>query len=260
MATKTKSATKFHSYTFHAKAFAAHFQFTRDKDDDFGPEFALSFHGRTPFRGKEKTRGHQHEEFSFTRSWAHVVTRKGRGGVYTTVARAGLRNLNVKGKVTADEIEAGIMAVYREEWFGEKARRRSPRILPLPPVFKNLKICGEPYRLGKELMLPEAFEFSDVRRKEYFEGEGKEIEPIEVSAAVGKREKLPCGEVAISKDTRRIEVPDFGIVTFADWKWLPRDIHTHEHTAQLVQLIGLELKNPGSGGGGGVIVGGKGGT
>ena len=73
----------------------------------------------------------------------------------------------------------------------------------------------------------------------------------------GKREKLECGEVAISKDTRSIEIPGFGVVTFADWKWLPSDIHTREYTAQWVQLIGLELKNPGSGGGGGASGGGS---
>jgi hypothetical protein len=254
------NTTKLRSYTFHAKALAAHFHFTKDSGEDFGPEFTLTFHGHSAFKGKEKTRGHQHEEISFTRSWVHVVTKRGRGGVYTSVAKAGLRNLNVKDKVTADEIEAGIMAVYREEWFGARARRTDPRILPLPPVIKNLKICGEPYRLGKELLLPAPFEFSDARRREYFEGEGPEIEPKGISEAPGKREKLHCGEVAISADTRRIEIPKFGIVTFADWKWLPREIHTHEPAAQWIQLIGLELNNPGSGGGGGISVGGKGGT
>jgi hypothetical protein len=251
-----KKTTKLRSYTFQAKALAAHFHFTKG-GDDFGPEFALAFHGRIPFRGKEKTRGHKHPEISFTRSWVHVVTRHSRGGVYTAVAKAGLRNLDVKGKLTADEIEAGIMAVYREEWFSEQGAPKGPRILPLRPVVKNLKICGAPYRLGKELILPAPFEFSDARRKAYFAGEGDEIEPTGVFDAPGKREKLECGEVAISADTRRIEIPKFGIVTFADWKWLPRDIHTHEHTAQWFQLIGLDLSNPGSGGGGGVIVGGS---
>lgn len=255
-----KKTTKLRSYTFHANALAAHFHFTKDSGEDFGSEFALAFHGRTPFKHKEKTGGHRHPEIAFTHSWVHVVTKQERGGVYTAVAKTGLRNLNVKGKVTADEIEAGIMAVYREEWFSEQGGRKGPRILPLRPVIKNLKICGAPYRLDKELVLPEAFEFSDARRKEYFAGEGDEIEPTGVSDAPGKREKLECGEVAISKDTRSIEIPDFGMVTFADWKWLPRDIHTHQHTAQWFQLIGLDLSNPGSGGGGGVIVGGKGGT
>jgi len=255
-----KNTTRFKNYTFQAKALAAHFHFTNGSGEDFGPEFALAFHGRAPFKHKEKTGEHHHPEISFARSWVHVVTRQGRGGVFTAVAKAGLKSLNVKGKVTADEIEAGIMSVYREEWFEESARRKSPRILPLRPVIKNLKICGEPYRLGKELILPEPFEFSDARRKEYFEGEGQEIEPIEISGAPGKREKLDCGEVEISADTRRIQIPNFGIVTFADWKWLPREIHTHEHTAQWFQLIGLELNNPGSGGGGGVSISGKGGT
>ena len=255
-----KNSTRFRSYTFHAKALAAHFHFTNGSGEDFGPEFALAFHGRAPFKHKEKTGEHRHPEISFTHSWVHVITRQERGGVYTTVARAGLKNLDVKGKLKADEIEAGMMAVYREEWYGAPSPTKRPRILPLPPVIKNLKVCGQAYRLGKELVLPEPFEFSEARRKEYFLGEGPEIEPVGVCDAPGKREKLECGEVAVSADTRRIEIPNFGIVTFADWKWLPREIHTHEHAAQWLQLIGLELNNPGSGGGGGISVGGKGGT
>ena len=256
MATKSKNARELQSFTFNAKALAAHFRFTKD-DDDFGPEFAVAFHGRAPFKHKERTGGHRHPEISFTHSWLHVHGRTERGGAYVTIAKSGLRNLNVKGKITADEIEAGLMAVYREEWYGDPARPERPRILPLPPVLKNLKVCGKPYRLGKELRLPEAFELSEARRKEYFAGEVPEIEPVEVSQTPGKPQPSECGEIAISTDTRRIEIPNFGIVTFADWKWLPREIHTHAQTTQLLQLIGLELKNPGSGGGGGVIIGGS---
>ena len=250
-----KKTTKLRSYTFHAKAVAAHFRFVNTECEDFGPEFALAFHGRTPFKHREKTGEHRHPEISFKRSWLHI-TASARGGVYTVVAKAGLKDLDVKGKVRADEIEAGIMAVYREEWFGDSARRMAPRILPLRPVIKNLKICGEAYRLGKELILPEPFEFSDARRKEYFAGEGREIEPVGIYDAQGERKKAECGEIAISKDTRRIDIPNFGIVTFADWKWLPCDIHTHERTVQWVELIGLDLKNPGTGGGSGASGGG----
>jgi len=238
VATKKKDTTELQSYTFHAKALAAHFHFTDASGADFGPEYALAFHGRTPFKHKEKTGGHRHPEISFTHSWVHVITKQERGGVYTTIAKAGLKNWNVKGKVTADEIEAGIMAVYREEWYGQSDRRRSPRILPLTPVIKNLKIGGKSYQL-ENLQLPEPFEFSEARRKEYFAGEGPEIEPTGAAGA------------------RRFEIPDFGIVTLAEWKWLPREIHIHERTAQWVQLIGLELRNPGSGGGGGASGGGS---
>ncbi len=256
MANNNKQAYKFRGYTFHAKSLAAHFRFSNDCDDDFGPEFALGFHGRSPFKHKDRPGGHEHPEISFKHSWVHIVTRQERG-VYTTVVKAGLKDLNVKGKLLAKEIEAGIMTVYREEWYADRARPRRARILPLRPAVEGLKICGEPYRLGKELILPEPLEYSDARRKAYFAGEGDEINPIDVSDTPGKREKLPCGEVAISKDTRRIEIPDFGIVNFAQWNWLPRDLHRHEQTAQRFQLIGLELRNPGSGGGGGVIGGGS---
>ncbi len=250
-----KNAYKFSTYTFHAKAVAAHFRFIDAECDDFGPEFALAFHGRSPFRHKERTGEHKHPEIRFKRSWLHITATE-RRGVHTVVAKAGLKDLDVKGKVTADEIEAGIMAVYHEEWFGDSDRRKAPRILPLRPVIKNLKICGDAYRLGKELVLPDAFDFSDDRRTKYFAGEGPEIEPVGIYDAPGERKKSDCGEIAISRDTRRIDIPNFGIVTLADWKWLPCDIHTHERTVQWVELIGLDLKNPGTGGGSGAGGGG----
>jgi hypothetical protein len=257
MATNRKNGDKLKGYSFHAHALAAHYRFIYDTDDDFGPEYSLAFQGRQPFRHKERTGGREHDEISFRHSWVHVFTRIGRGGVYTTIAKSGLRDLRVKGnKLTIDEIEAGIMTVYREEWYRDKSRPKRARILPLPPVIKNLKICGRPYRLDKELRLPEAFRLSEAQRKRYFLGEGPEIEPVEIMDKPGRREETDCGEITISEDTRRIEIPKFGIVTLAEWKWLPADKHLHMHTAQLVQLVGLDLKNPGSGGGGGVSGGG----
>jgi hypothetical protein len=257
MATNLKDRGKFKGYTFHAHALAAHYHFIDDRGEDFGPEYALAFEGRQPFKHREKTGGHSHPEISFSHSWVHISTKIERGGAYTTIAKSGLKDLRVKGKVTIDELEAGIMTVYREEWYRDPNRPKRPRILPLPPVIKNLKICGRPYRLGKELRLPEAFTFSDAERKKYFLGEGPEIEPVEISNAPGQREATECGEIAISADSRRIQIPDFGIVTLAEWKWLPCKIHTHAQTAQWVQLIGLDLKNPGSGGGGGLVGGGS---
>jgi hypothetical protein len=249
---------KFGRYTFHAHALAAHYRFTTDSNDDFGPEYTLAFQGRTPFKHHEKTGGHSHPEISFSRSWVHISCKKERGGVYTTIAKAGLKNVSVKGKVTADEIEAGIMTVYREEWYRDPARPRRARILPLPPVIKDLKICGRPYRLGKELELPEPFRFNDARRKKYFRGDEPEIEPVEISSAPGRREPSECGEIEISADTRRLSIPNFGIVALAEWKWVEEPkCHLEAHTAQWIQLIGLELKNPGSGGGGGVGGNGK---
>jgi hypothetical protein len=59
------------------------------------------------------------------------------------------------------------------------------------------------------------------------------------------------GDIEVSADTRRITIPKFGIVDFADWMWQPPDTRTAARTAQWVQMIRLELKNPGSGGGSG---------
>lgn len=257
MPDKKKNATQLQSYTFQTRALAAHFRFTNGSGEDFGPEYALAFHGRAPFKHKEKTGDHRHPEISFTHSWVHIAAKQERAGVYTAVAKTGLKNLNVKGKLMADEIEAGMMAVYREEWYGGPASRKHPRILPLPPVIKNLRICGQPYQLGKQLLLPEPFELSDEQRKQYFLGQGPEIEPLAISEAPGKRLSSACGEIEVSADTRRIRIPDFGIVTFAEWKWLPPNAHRAAHTVQWMQLVSLELSNPGSGGGGGLSIGGK---
>jgi hypothetical protein len=56
------------------------------------------------------------------------------------------------------------------------------------------------------------------------------------------------GDIEVSADTRRITIPKFGIVDFADWMWQPPDTRTPVRTAQSVQMIRLDLKNPGSGG------------
>jgi hypothetical protein len=235
-----KQTETFKGYVFHAKSVAAHFHYTRG-NPDFGSEYALCFHGDANFKQKRKPVPHSDEEISFRRSFVHVFCKKERGGVYTTISKSGIKDLKVKGKLTADEIECGVMSVYREEWYSNPALPRRPRILPLPPVINNLKIGGKAFRLGKELRLPKPFSYNDEQREKYFLGEGDEIDPVGVSA---------------SSDTRRIEIPDFGIVTIADWKWIPSDIHIGDHTAQWVQLIGLELTNPGSGGGAGAGGGG----
>lgn len=252
-----KQTEMFKSYVFHAKAVAAHFHYTGGGNPDFGHEYALCFHGDANFKHKAKPGRHIDEEISFSKSFVHVFCKKERGGVYTTISKSGLKDLKVKGKLTADEIECGVMSVYREEWYCDPSQPRRARILPLPPVIKNLKICGQAFRLGKELRLPEPFSFDDTRRKKYFLGEGDEIDPVGVSAASGERVASKCGDLLLSADTRRIEIPEFGIVTLADWKWLPPDIHVGAHTAQWVQLIGLDLKNPGTGGGAGAGGGGS---
>lgn len=254
-----RNDAKFQRYVFHAKAVAAHFQFT-DGRPDFGAEYALAFHAGSPFKHHAKTGRRTDSEISFTHSWVHVSCKEERGGVYTTIVRSGVKNYSVQGKVTADELEAGIMTVYRKEWYSDSSRPKRARILPLPPVIKDLKICGRPYRLGKELQLPEPFGFNDARRKKYFRGDEPEIEPVGVSAAPGRSESTECGEIEISADTRRIAIPNFGIVTLADWTWVSSKIHLAAHTAQWIQLVGLDLKNPGRGGGAGVGGNGTSGT
>jgi hypothetical protein len=250
MGAQTMPAKKMERYVFHAQAVAAYFQFT-DGNVDFGHQHAAVLHGDTPHEHRQETGARSGPEISFTRSFVDISCQKQPDGVFTTVARSGLEGFSAKGVVTADVLECGFMSVYREQWYNEPSRPKRARMLPLPPVIENLRICGEPYRLNNELRLPEAFEYDDSAREKYFDGEGTEIEPVAISTEPGRTVSSKCGQIEISSDTRRIAIPGFGIVCIADWTWLPADIHTAPHTAQWVQLVGLDLKNPGKGGGSG---------
>ena len=239
-------------YTFHASAVAAHFQFTKSEHQDFGHEYSSIYLGDSPHAHNTRTGGRKEPEISFADSFVSVECKEETKGVFVTVAKSGLENFNVKDVVTADRLECGIETVYREEWRDDPRRPKRARILPRRPVFVNLKVCGEPYELEQQLKPPAPFLFDAAQREAYFRGDGEEIEPEGISAAPGRRMRTKCGEIRISADTRRIAIPKFGIVYFADWTWQPPDIHIPAKTAQWVQLVRLELKNPGRGGGGGV--------
>jgi hypothetical protein len=232
-------------YIFHASAVASHFKST-DGKQDFGHEYSVLFHSNAPHEHHTNLGGRDGREVTFADSFVHVSFKQ-QGGVYTTIARSGVKKLSVKGVITADSIEGGIMTVYREEWYTDPNRPRRARILPLPPVIENLQVSGLPYRLGQELKLPEAFHYDEASRQKYFLGEGPEIEPVGISTNPGRRATTKRGVIRFSADTRRITIPEFGIVYFADWTWQPTDIHTPAKTAQQVQLVRYDLKNPGSG-------------
>jgi hypothetical protein len=237
-------------YIFHAAAVAAHYRFSNGYQD-FGHEYSSLYLGDSPHAHDTRTGGRTGPEVSFTDSFVSVECKEEKG-LFLTVAKSGLENFNVKDVVTADWLECGIETVYREEWRGNPEKPKQARILPRRPVIRNLKICGEPYELEEQLKLPAPFLFDASQREEYFQGDGAEIEPEGISAAPGRRMRTSCGEIRVSADTRRIAIPKFGIVCFADWTWLPPEIHTAEKTVQWIQLVKLQLKNPGSGGGGGV--------
>jgi len=247
----SKDTDKFERYAFDAQAVAAFYSSTTDARENFGAQYALIYHGEDTFREKQRL-GRKKSSISFRRSFVEISCKKERGGVYRTIAKSGLEGLDVDGKVTAEKIESGIMTVYREKWYGDPTRPRRARILPLPPVIKGLKICGTPFRLGTEIELPKPFSFTEERREKYFEGDEPEIEPVGLSAASGKSVSAKCGELVVSADTRTIEILGVGTVTIANWTWQPPEIYRPARTAQWIQLIGLDLKNPGSGGGGGV--------
>jgi len=237
-------------YTFHAAAVAAHFRFTNGHQD-FGHEYSSMYLGDSPHGHDSRTGGRKGPEITFTDSFVSIECKEEKGA-FVTVAKSGLENFNVKDVVTADSLECGIETVYREEWRGNPKKPKRARILPRRPVIRNLKICGEPYDLEEQLKPPAPFLFDASQREEYFQGDSAEIEPEGISAAPGRRMRTSCGEIRISADTRRIAIPKFGIVYFADWMWQPYDVHIPEKTYQWVQLIRLELKNPGKGGAGGV--------
>ena len=249
MATPTSQIRRMEKYVYSARAVAAHFRFTNGHPD-FGDEYTLTYHSEAPGEVQKETGSRSGPEISFTNSSVHISCAKG-DGVYTTVVRSTLQNLNVNDVLTVDSIECGLVTVYREEWYGDPARPRRARVIPLPAVIQNLQIHGMPFRPGEELRLPEHFSYDDARRARYLHGEGPEIEPVGVSAAPGRRLATSRGDIEVSADTRRITIPKFGIVDFADWMWQPPDTRTPARTAQWVQMIRLELKNPGSGGGSG---------
>ena len=250
MATSTSQMRRMEKYIFSAKAVAAHFNFTNGHPD-FGDQYTLTYHSDAPGEVRRDTGGRSGPEISFTNSSVHISCAKS-DGVYTTIVRSALQGFNVHDVLTADSIECGLMTVYREEWYGDPARPKRARAIPLPAVIQNLQIHGVPFRLGQELRLPEHFIYDDARRTKYLNGEGPEIEPVGVSAAPGLRVATSRGDIEVSADTRRTTIPKFGIVDFADWMWQPPDTRTPARTAQWVQMVRLELKNPGSGGGSGV--------
>jgi len=246
-------SVKLHSmlkYIFHAAATAAHYEYG-NTNEGFGHEYSAVYKGHTPFQyqnAADKREG----PISFSSTLVFIECKQ-EDGAYRTIARSGLKDFKVsdsKGnvRVAADYLEVGIETVYRSEWFEKKKKRRHARILPLRPVITNLTVCGEPY----EIKLPKAFLLEQSDRDKYFLGEGPEKNPVGISSEPGKSFKTSCGVIQATKDTRRITIPKFGKVEFADWVWLEPDIHIPPKTAQWIQLVRLNLKNPGNGGGGGV--------
>lgn len=242
MATQTKKAKQMEGYVFRAQAVAAHFRFTNGHAP-FGDEFTLTVSTPEPGRHEKHTGARSGPEISFTDSSVSIVCEKA-SGVYTTTVRSSLTGFNVNDILTADLLEAGLVTVYREEWYQDPSKPKHARVLPLLPVIKNLKIHGAPIRPGQDVQLPQPFAFNDAKRQKYFQGEGAEILPP------GQRIPTAKGEIQISVDAHRISVPNFGIVYIADWtSWQPpKDKYRQAEQAHWVQLIRLHLSNPGSGG------------
>jgi hypothetical protein len=232
-------------YFFHAAATAAHYNSTIRRQA-FGHKYSACYKGHDPFHYDAEMDGRT-GEVSFASAFVSIEC-KNEDGVFRTVVKAGLKDYNVKNLVTADWLECGIETVYREEWFGVMGKPKSARILPIRPDIRNLRVCREPY----EIKLPKSFLLSHDERESYFLGQGPAKDPVGISSAQGKSMPTSCGVIRISKDTRRITIPKHGIVEFADWMWQPADIHLAPKTAQWIQLVRLDLKNPGPSGGGGV--------
>jgi hypothetical protein len=256
MGTQTQQAQPKVKYTYRARAVAANFVFTSGHHPNFGDAFTLELHSDTPGECSRDTGARTGPDISFTHSSVHISFKKEAGGVYTTIAKASLRNLNVKDILTVDLLESSVKTVYREEW-SKPEETTYARVLPLLPVIQNLKIYGVPFRLDHELKLPEHFSYDEARRAKYFSGEGAEILPVRIANGSGRRISTAQGEIELSADTRRITVPKFGIVYIADWK--PWDVTDAQTGAHWVQALGLNLTNPGTGGGSGAGGNGSGG-
>jgi len=230
-------------YTFDAAATAAHYEYNNGKGN-FGPEYTVIYRGSAPFHYEETLEG-QKGEVCFSSAYVFIDCRKV-DGAYITVVKSAVNDFTVKDIVKAKRLECGIETVYREEWYGDPQKPRHARILPIEPVLEKLEVFGELHNLK----LPDPFFIKAGKREEYFQGLGDVKEPEGIAAAA---EEIPTdGDIQYSDDKRRIAVPNSAIVYFADWKWQPTCIHAPAKTAQWIQLLSLNLKNPGRGGGGGV--------
>ena len=232
-------------YIFDATATAAYYDYTSARKP-FGHEYSAAYRGSDPFHYEAETEGRK-GEISFSSAFVSIECKQ-ENGVYTTIAKSRLTDYNVKNIVTAGRLECGIQTVYREEWYGDPKKPKHARILPIRPVIENLEICGQPY----EVELPKAFSLDADEREQYFLGEGATKQPKGISKAAGKSVRTRCGLIRISDDTRRIVIPKFGIVYFADWTWRSPSFYIPEKSYQRIQLVRLNLQNPGHTGGGGV--------
>ena len=252
-------------YLYEAKAVAAHFQYT-DGDGDFvPPKFSAEYIGEEehdePYNsdGEPATlpeRKSGEREITFDRYQVRVRAYR-QGPAHRTEATAWSTNRNIKGVLTAARIQASVITEYREPWYHDPGRPLHPRILPLPPVYDDLRIYGHPYTCN--LRLPAPFSFTKEQRAGYLGGIGPDIEPTPIASDPDYPSKIttPKGKIIeVSADTRRIRVEDFGIVYFADWKWLPIDQKCCDNF-QWVELLRFDLGNPGGGGVGGAGGGGS---
>jgi hypothetical protein len=253
-------------YIYYAKSVAAHFQYT-DHDGDFVPPlFSASYCGSKNFDGPNKPGGKpakipnrskgKPKEITFDRYDVHITARR-EGQVFRLEVSSSVTNLNIKDVLKAERIEAGLVTEYNAAFYDDPSRYQRPRILPKPPIYAGLSIYGYPYT--RELKLPAPFLLGDEERCSYLGGAGQDIEPVEISRDPAYVSKIQTPEgkiIEISADTRRIRVENFGIIYFADWKWLPIDQKCCDNF-QWVELLRFDLGNPGGGGVGGAGGGGS---
>ena len=230
-------------YLFNAKATAAHFTFL-DSKPPFGDEFTISLYSETPDRKSATFPGLSRGGISFGPCTVTIDASDDGNGVYTTTVTTSVQNLNVKGFVTVDLLEGGLVTQYRREWYDTR-REKVARVAPLPVKFQNLKVCGEDY--SPILQLPEHFQYDATQRQRLLDDPSTPNDPQEIAQAPTFPRRVPAQncEFEVSGDTRRIRIANFGIVSFADWKWTDTGKSAHRLT-----LIGLDLRNPGGGGGG----------
>lgn len=230
-------------YMFSAKATAAHFKFL-DSKPAFGDEFTISLYGDKPDTKSATYPGLSRGGISFGPCTVKIEAKDNGNGEYTTVVTTSIQNFNVKGFVTADLLEGGLVTHYRREWY-DGPKQKTARITPLPAKFENLKVGGVDY--SPILQLPEHFHHDDGRRQLYLNDVASNNNPVAIAPdpSYPRRIQGQNCEVEVSADTRRIRIANFGIVYFADWKWQDTG-----KSAQHLTLVGLDLRNPGGGGGG----------
>jgi hypothetical protein len=157
-----------------------------------------------------------HSDITYDAIYSDIDTEQ-TGSVYRTVVDAGVENLNIRNRFTADRIIARMESVYDSNDYS--AGRRKSRVLPVGCKFVNVKIDGKPYMPR----VPRVFGLDRHTIDEFFAGKRDD-----------EREFFPA------QPGEAVHVDDFGTIYFANWNW----VDPVEQDEQRLTMVRLALGSP----------------